>query len=74
MGQIWYFVMGAYIPPSDLGTTLTQIHQAWLECMEISADKDLDHLGVSAAKDMETGLLSEDHVLVYALTNRANKS
>jgi len=32
MGQIWCFVMGAYIPPSDLGTTLTQIHQAWLEC------------------------------------------
>ena len=31
-GQIRYFVVGAYIPPSDLGTTLTQIHQAWLEC------------------------------------------
>jgi hypothetical protein len=42
--------------------------------MEISADKDLDHLGVSAAKDMDTGLLSEDPVLVYALTNRANTS
>jgi len=31
-GQIRYFVVGAYIPPSDLSTTLTQIHQAWLEC------------------------------------------
>jgi hypothetical protein len=31
-GQMRYFVVGAYIPPSDLGTTLSHIRQAWLEC------------------------------------------
>jgi hypothetical protein len=31
-GQMRYFVVGAYIPPSDLGTTLTHIRQAWSEC------------------------------------------
>ena len=31
-GQMRYYVVGAYIPPSDLGTTLTHIQQAWSEC------------------------------------------
>jgi hypothetical protein len=31
-GEMRFFVVGAYIPPSDLGTTLSHIHQAWLEC------------------------------------------
>jgi len=31
-GQTRFFVVGAYIPPSDLGTTLTHINQAWAEC------------------------------------------
>ena len=31
-GQMRYFVVGAYIPPSDLGTTLAHIQQAWSEC------------------------------------------
>ena len=31
-GQMRFFVVGAYIPPSDLGTTLGHICQAWSEC------------------------------------------
>ena len=31
-GQMRFFVVGAYIPPSDPGTTLSHIRQAWLEC------------------------------------------
>ncbi len=31
-GQMRFFVVGAYIPPSDLGTMLGHIRQAWSEC------------------------------------------
>ena len=32
-GQMQFSVVGAYIPPSDLGTMLSHIRQSWLECL-----------------------------------------
>jgi hypothetical protein len=32
MGKTRFYVVGAYLPPSDPGTTLLHVEQAWKEC------------------------------------------
>jgi hypothetical protein len=32
MGKTCFYVVGAYLPPSDPGTALMHVEQAWKEC------------------------------------------